>query len=89
MLLLFNTASTGAVCRLFLLKGVGIVLVRKGAVVVLLEDWVSFDGLELGLEVGDATSMGGAVGTTASLGESVTVVTGFFARMAPIGKEEG
>lgn len=44
--------------------GVSLFILRERAVKVLLEDWLNFDLLELGLEVFGALEVGGGVGAT-------------------------
>lgn len=62
--------------------GLEIVLGAR-AVDVLLEHWVGFELLELGLEVLQPGGVGGAVGAAAGVGDVEAFVLDFFAVEAP------
>lgn len=60
-----NRAITAGSALMFERVGVSFLVLEERAVEVLLEDWLNFDVLELGLEVFGTLKMRGRVGTTA------------------------
>lgn len=61
-----------------------LIIVHDSAVDILLEDGVLLDVLELGLEVLQASSVGAAVGTAASVVDVETLVLDFLAIDTPV-----
>jgi len=82
-LLLVNGGSANAVCALTLFM-VQLLHVLFGWTILLLEDRVSLNMLELGLEPVDVMAVGAAVGTTSSIGELVPIVLRLGPWRAPI-----
>ena len=77
--------SAHAISALSLLElvHVRVILVLRASV-FLLEDGISLNGLELGLEIGDVVVMAAGIGAAASVGEVVASVLRFLSRGAPI-----
>lgn len=66
-------------------KDFSLLIFRARAVEMLLEDWLGFDGLELGLKVFGAFGVGGRVGAATRVGHvDVSNVGDFISWMAPV-----
>ena len=87
MFLLLDASTTGALRTILLLKGKMILLLigASSTMILLLENRIGFDGFELGLKVADVVAVGATVRATASIGEVVSIILGFFTGVAPLG----
>lgn len=79
-----NRVVTADGALMFEWMNIRLLVLRERAVEMLLEDWLDFDMLELGLEVFGTLQVGGRVGATAWIGHmNVADVIDLVSWMAP------
>lgn len=86
MLILFHTGHAGAISALCLFQSHMLLfhVLRLSPVIVFFKHRLGFNGLELGLEIGDVMAMGATIGATTGIGELVAIVLALFAWRPPL-----